>query len=215
MKTIKTKGIDYIEPLDGTIEWYWGMNFTHGDLYEAEEIFRQGSFTKKHKLLFIHYPDGRVIQPVVAKEGQYFGKPIYYNNHIVILIADFQAGEINILELDDLLQQTSILATLSLSNIKDCYNLMLKTSPLMLTRQSSNKEFQILWPEKTEFNIDNRESFCCRDKDKLYFSMWYEEPDYYEEIVIRKIDTGEILDRIPGSLMIMPDGQKWILKSHL
>lgn len=211
MKTIKLQGIDYIEPLEGSTEWYWGMNYANGDLYEAEEIFRQGNFPTRHTLLFVHYPDGSVIQPVIAKEGQYFGKPIYYKNHIIILIADFPAGKIEIVEMDELMQQTSILTSLCLSNIKDCYNLMLKTSPLMLTRQSSDNEFQILWPEKIEFAIDDREGFYFRDRKKLYFWKWYEDPDYYEEIVVRQIDSGEIIERIPGSLMVMPDGQKWIL----
>ena len=42
MKRIETQGIYCIEPLDGSREWYWGMDYTGGDLYEAEELFRQG-----------------------------------------------------------------------------------------------------------------------------------------------------------------------------
>ena len=49
------------------------------------------------------------------------------------------------------------------------------------------------------------------DGDKLYFSVWSEEPDYHEEIVVRDTDTGEIIDRFDGAILTMPDGQLWNL----
>ena len=43
MKTIETNGITFIKPVpDGTSEWYYGISYEHGDLYEAEEIFKNG-----------------------------------------------------------------------------------------------------------------------------------------------------------------------------
>ena len=36
MKRIITKGISCLEPLDGSRKWNWGMDYTSGDLYEAE-----------------------------------------------------------------------------------------------------------------------------------------------------------------------------------
>ena len=68
-KKINTQGITYIEPLVGCNEWYWGMDYTHGDLYEAEELFRDGRPVSQNKLLFVHDPDGTVVQPVVAQES--------------------------------------------------------------------------------------------------------------------------------------------------
>lgn len=211
MKKIDTKGITYIEPLDGSQEWYWGMDYTSGDLYEAEEIFKQGHPVNQNRLIFIHYPDGRVVQPVMAEKEQYFGRPIYYNNKIVILMVDFTTEKIEILQFDDESEQTSSLATISLSNVEDCYNLMLKKSPLTLTRQGSDNKFQILWPESTAFDIENTESFYFRIDEKLYFSAWYEDPDYREEIIVRKIDSGEIIERFSGNITFMPDGQIWVL----
>ena len=38
MKIIETNGITYLEKFDCCSEWYWGTNYTSGDLYEAEEI---------------------------------------------------------------------------------------------------------------------------------------------------------------------------------
>ena len=43
MKTIETGGITYIDLIPhGTDEWYYGIGYEHGDLYEAEEVFRAG-----------------------------------------------------------------------------------------------------------------------------------------------------------------------------
>lgn len=211
IKKIETQGITYIEPLDGSREWYWGTDYASGDLYEAEELFRQGHSVRPNKLLFIHYPDGKVIQPVVAEKGQYLGRPIYYHNKIIILTVDFPSGMIKIMQSDDALEQVTVLADVPLSTAEDCYNLMLKKSPLMLTRQGIDNKFQILWPESTAFNMEDTEAFLFRIDEKLYFSAWHEDPEYREEIVVRKMDTGEVINRIPGSIMVMPDGQMWVL----
>ena len=40
IKTIETNGITYIESVPGaTSEWYCSLDYEHGDLYEAEELF--------------------------------------------------------------------------------------------------------------------------------------------------------------------------------
>lgn len=212
MKRIEIQGITYIEPLDGSRgEWYWGTDYVHGDLYEAEELFRDGHPVSQNKLVFVHYPDGRSIQPIAEKQGRYFGRPIFYQGKLTMLMVDFPAGTIHIIQFDDALNQVTPLADIPLSAVKDCYNLMLKTEPLMLTRQGMDDQFQIIWPEHAAFPIGERESFLFREEKMLYFATWREEPEYQEEILVRSMDTGEILERIPGTLMSMPDGQRWIL----
>lgn len=211
MKKIDMQGIPYIEPLSDSTEWYWGMDYTSGDLYEAEELFQQGHTVRSNKLLFVHYPDGKVVQPVLAEKWQYLGRPVYYQNKIVLLLVDFSAKKIEIIQYDSALEQTSVLTELPLSVVPDCYNLMLTKSPLMLTRQGRENRFQIVWPVITAFDIENTECFCYRDGENLYFSVWYEDPEYREEMIVRRLDTGEIVDRRPGSLTTMPDGQMWLL----
>lgn len=212
MKRIDTQGITYIEPLDGSRgEWYWGADYASGDLYEAEELFRSGHPVNQNKLIFVHYSDGRAVQPIVAKVGQYFGRPIFYQDKITILMVDFPARVIHIKQFDNALNQVSTLLEISLSAVEDCYNLMLKTSPLMMTRQGHDDRFQIIWPESVSFQMGERESFLFRAGRKLYFATWQDEPEYQEEILVRSMDTGEVIERIPGTMMSMPDGQKWIL----
>lgn len=211
MKEVNTQGITYIEPLVGCNEWYWGTDYIHGDLYEAEEVFRDGHPVSRNKLLFVHNPDGRVAQPVVAQDGQYLGNPVYYDGRIAILMVDFPAGRIIVMQFDRALEHIIERRELPLSTVKDCYNLLLKTAPLMVTRQGSEDTFQIIWPEQVSFTIGERESFWVRHGDKLYFSAWEEDPEYQEEIIVRKLETGEIIDRFPGSNMTMPDGRLWVL----
>ena len=212
MKKIAAYGITYIEPLDGSCEWYWGTDYTHGDLYEAEELYQDHHSVTCNHLIFVHYPDGRVIEPIKGTAGQYFGRPISYSGKIQILLADFPKSSLQIFQYDNTLKQVSETVSLSLGMIGNCYNLLFRTSPLMLTRQADDGRFQIIWPERIEFAISETESFCARESDKLYFCRWYEDPDYREEVVIRKYPTGEILEIVPGTWTKMPDGQVWILQ---
>ena len=211
IQKIATGGIAYLAPLTGSGGWYWGTDHTAGDLYEAEELYRDGHRIRQNRLIFVHYPEGRAVEPVKAREGQYFGVPAWDGGRLVILLADFPAGEIRLLSWDDASLTLSPILTLPRGEVEDCYNLMPHVSPLMLTRQTGEC-FQILWPEKADFPIHSAESFCCREGDKLWFSRWYEDPDYREEAVVRRMPDGEIIDRFPGSLLELPDGRQWLLE---
>ena len=210
MKQIHTGGISYLAPLPGSRDWYWGTDHTSGDLYEAEELYRDGHRIGQTRLILVHRPDGRVVEPVSAGAGQYFGRPAFDGGDPVILLADFPAGEIRLLRFDDARGRVVPIVSLPRSAVEDCYNLMPHSSPLCLTRQTAER-FQILWPERAEFAIHPAESFCFRDGEMLYFSRWYEDPDYREEVVVRRMPDGRIVDQFRGALNEMPDGQHWLL----
>ena len=210
LKHIHTGGISYIEPLAGSGGWYWGTDRTYGDLYEAHELYKTGHRIDKSRLIFVRFPEGRVAEPVKAKAGQYFGRPAYDGGTPVILLVDFPAEEIRILRYDDAHGQVTPVALLPLSEVSDCYNLMLHRSPLMLTRQTGER-FQIIWPERADFPIHPAETFCFRDGERLYFSRWYEDPDYREEVVVRQLPTGEITEQFGGSINDMQNGEHWLL----
>lgn len=209
IKRINTGGISYLAPLTGSREWYWGTDHTSGDLYEAEELYRDGHRIRQNRLIFVHYPDGRVVEPVQAREGQYFGRPAW-DGGIVILLADFPAGEIRLLRYEDASSAVTPIVTLPRFAVEDCYNLMPHVSPLCLTRQTAER-FQVLWPDKADFAIHPAESFCFRDGDLLYFSRWYEDPDYREEVVVRRMPDGAITEQYRGALNELPAGQQWLL----
>ena len=210
MKEIVTQGITSLEKVSGSTDWYWGTDHTYGDLYEAEELFTMGHRIDRSRLILVSYPEGRVYEPCKAEKGQYFGTPVFYEEKIFLLLADFVKKEIRILGWDG--KETETVVTIPRSEMKDCYNLRLCTQPLALIRQGHENDFDILWPEKASFRIDAHESFCCRRGNRLYFSQWFEDPDYREETLIRHCPDGEVLERTADTLQEMPDGQLWILR---
>ena len=197
--------------MEGTTKWYWGTDYIHGDLYEAEELFNNNHKIKSNTLLFVSYPDGKVIEPIKAQDGQYFGRPIYYNNNIIILIVDFNKQLIKLEQYDDITSEIVNIVSIPLSEVKDCYNLMLNTYPLMLTREGNENVFEIIYPNKIQFPIGNGESFYFRKDDHLYFSVWVEDEQYREEVIIRDINTGDIIEKKAGAITVLPDGQVWLL----
>ena len=111
--------------------------------------------------------------------------------------------------------QVSIYAELPLSSVKDCYNLQLHIAPLMISRQCGNK-LEIVWPEKLSISIGDHDSFFLRDRERLFFSRWYEKGEgadykYWEETIVRDL-SGEVIETLPGDIMQMPNGEMWHLK---
>lgn len=127
----------------GTNEWYWATDYIHGDLYEAEELFLQGHPVRSNRLYLIHYPDGMVYEPVHPVDGQYLGNPVYDGNSVVLLVVNFTESVIHILRFLHQQEMTKEIARLPLSTVKNCYNLLLHTSPLSLTRQPNDGTFEI------------------------------------------------------------------------
>ena len=218
MKKIDLGGISYIEPVPGaTSEWYFGIDYEHGDLYEAEEVYKEGCPVNGRRLCLVHYPDGEVYIPIPKKSDCYCETPIYLEDNIYILNVDFSREIIQIIRFDCKKHETNIHTELQLSAVKDCYNLKLQISPLTLTRQATGtNEFEIVWPEKTEFKMGNHDSFFLRDGDKLFFNRWYEEGNgvdyrYWEETIV-KDPSGKMLETLPGGVICMPNGVLWNIK---
>ena len=206
---IDSHGISYLEKLDGT-DWQWGMDYTCGDLFEAEQLFQDEQEIRQNRLVFVRYPEPRLYEPLKAWEGQYFGKPCFDGGRIYFLLVDFQQKEILIYRCASDMESATVQVRLPLGMVPDCYNLMLHGSPLTLTRQGHENVLQVVWPDKGSFPIDPAESLDCRDGDQLIFSQWHEDPEYREEVVVRKYPDGEVLERMDGTLMTMPDGRKWL-----
>ena len=149
MKSIETKGITYIEALPGSSgEWYFGMDYPQGDLYEAEEMFRSGMPVEGRSLVLIHYPEGTVYRPLEKTAGEYSEGPVYSDGGIYILNVSFKDSEIRILRFDCESHMTETVSVLPLDAVKDCYNLQLHVFPVTLTRQGAEGSFDIVWPEK-------------------------------------------------------------------
>jgi len=208
-KRINTGGISFFQRLEGS-SLYWGSDYTGGDLYEAEELFGEKHRINKNRLVFISYPDGRLFEPVKAREGQYFGRPAVWRSEVYCLLVDFPAEKIIILKCDDEMTFAREYVKIPLNEVKDCYNLMLAVQPLTLVRQGHEGRFQVIWPDKGDFEIEASESFDSRLGDELIFSKWFEDPDYREETVLRSYPGGKILETLRGTLLTAPDGHRWL-----
>ena len=210
-KEIDTGGIQFVSELDGAAGWFWGMDYTSGDLYEAEELYREGHAVTKNRLIFLHFPEGKVFEPVQVQAGQYLGKPVFWEERIFFPLVDFGQETITVYSWKAA-NAPEEQVILPLSCVKDCYNLQLTAAPLTLIRQGHENDFQLLWPEQGSFEIAPTESLDSRDGDVLLFSKWFEDPDYREETIIRRIPDGQIIEQLPGSLFTDPDGKRWVLK---
>ena len=79
MKAIDIHGMTNMELVRGeTDEWYWATDFIHGDLYEAEELFRQGHPVRSNRLYLIHYPDGTVYEAVSSTNRSHFDSDLCF-----------------------------------------------------------------------------------------------------------------------------------------
>ena len=210
LPTVSTGSVRYLRPLHGSRDWFWGMDCTDGDLYEAEELYALQHKTDRTRLILVRDSDRRVFEPVSPKAGQYFGVPIFHAGAPLILLADFPESVIRVLRFDAESGETTTVLDLPRTAFADCYNLQLHVSPLMLTRQTS-EHFQILWPYAADFSIEPTESFDTREAERLYFSRWHETPDYWEDTVVRDARTGAVLEILPGALCLLPDGRSWLL----
>ena len=86
MKTLDTGGITFLEPVPGgTDEWYYGLGRAHGDLYEAEELWRAGKEVRGNRLLLIRFPEGTVYEPAAPEAGNCLSEPVFFEGGICFL----------------------------------------------------------------------------------------------------------------------------------
>lgn len=215
MKIIQTNGITYMAEISGSGGWSYSLDSGSPDLYEAEELFRDGHTICCNRMVLIHAPEDRTLEPIPFRKGQYFSNAVFYQGQIYVLLVDFPSERIEIHSFDVVTEAVKLVTWLPLSSVEDCYNLLLHTAPVMLTRSKSDV-FQIIWPERVDLCVGLRESFDFREGDYLYFSRWNEDPDrdpeYWDEVVIRLYPTGEILEVLPGAIWDLADGQHWLLQ---
>ena len=224
MKYIKIEGLQdvYPERIQGTSEWYCCKVATNCfcDLYEAEEIVKAGNVYEGMTCVLIHYPDGQVYYPFVAKENVYVDSPVYCDNVLYFVVADFTEKILQVVAFstEDFEQKTVF--EISLDEIPNCYNLLLGVEPVMLYRlencpENQKTDLEILWPEKKNFKLNKQQTFLFRDGNRVYFSEWFEEEEpyynYHEQIVVRDWETGEEIERFDGQMKRMPNGDIWIM----
>lgn len=201
----------YPEAIDGTNEWFacCDGNDAFCDLYEAEEIFNTCGAYSGMTCHIVHYPDGKVYSPFQLSSNVYVEKPIWNNGELDFLVVDFNDKKIQIVKYVPESQVLEKLIELPLSKVKDCYNLEIEVQPLTLGRSGMDGRYEIIWPEEKVISIGETETVSFRDGDKLYLSEWYEDPEYHENVIVRDIQTGQIIEKYEGYLCRMPGNVFW------
>lgn len=211
---IKNFSQNYPQQVEGSNEWFFCRRDSIGscnDLYDSEEKFKRSGFFKGVVYDLIHFPDGKVYSPFKIEDNVYVDKPILNNKEFNFLIVDFNLGVIKISRYIPEEQKLEIIAEISLNEVENCYNLSLETTPLTLGSSKGDGFFQIVWPEKIKIKIQERESLNFRYQEKLYFSQWYEdeEDQYNENIIVRDVKTGEIIEKSKGYILKLSDDVYW------
>lgn len=201
------------EPIEGTADWYSCKEGRDSlcDLYEAEEIVKEGKPFSGMNCHLLHYPEGTLYSPFELRENLYVEAPVWDEGRLYFLAVDFSRKDIRIYSYEPEGEELKQLACLSLDTVKDCYNLMLKVSPVMLCRDGNEGLLELIWPEKKTFQMEESEAFLFRDQDTMYFSQWEEAPDYREYVISRDFASGRLKERAAGYLQRLPGGVYWRL----
>lgn len=219
MNFLKIEGLTdvYPERIEGTSEWYCCKIATNCfcDLYEAEEIVKMGNTYEGMTCVLIHYPDGQVYYPFVAKENVYVDSPVYWDGVLYFLLTDFSTRTVQIVAFNTNDFEQKIVTEFVLDEAETCYGMRLEVGPVMLIKDGRENLLEVLYPEKKIFKMGEHEVLDFRDGDKMYFSEWFEEeePDYnyHEQVIVRDWNTGEEIERFDGQLKRMPNGDVWVM----
>lgn len=219
MKKINTKGITYLSLINGTDKWYWGYDYSLGDLCEAENEYYKTKKIESNRIIFVNAKDGNVKEPIIGKTNQYFGDgPVYFDNMIYFIQVDFNEKTILIYEFNPENDEIKIKKSIELNKKNGEGYLYLHKSPLILVNNTFKGIFKVIWPEEFEFKIGEQEVFYEKIGEKMYFSQEVENENngealgYFEEIIIREYKTGKILGKQIGSIFPTINGELWILE---
>lgn len=212
MKTIETNGIQNLMPMIGSNAWYFGCDYATGSVNEYEEAFKNGGSPDADRIVFVHFPEGKVIEPFIAKKGQYLGWPCFCSGIIYSFLVDFIEREIMILSHNTMNGEQAIETCIALDNIRNLRDLFLYPTSPILAEQEDSGSFHIYWPVHISLDISKREVFDMCIDNRLFFTKSNEETASKDEVIVRDLKTGKMIEKIDGRIDIMPDGQIWNIK---
>ena len=199
----------YPEKIAETDSWYYGQ---WTQCSEAYEVYNFNNNYPGTRLYFIEYPSGKVFEPIKQEKNVFLERPVYdsKDNSFGIIRYDFNKEIIQALVFKPQCSSVKILTEMSFSKAGDMINIRLITSPFTLVKHDiQGDKVDFLWPKEFQIQFEENEVLDFQNHGRLYTSKWIEDPDYREEIIIRDVKTGEIIERSPGYLRRMPDGSAW------
>ena len=209
---IDDENLNTVDFIDESGNWYC-ISHSGTDIYDVEEMVKEGRKYEGNVIILVNFEKDIQLTPFEKKENVYIGKPLWYEDAFAVLAVDFNAGEIYIYSISPKDGKKEILAKIPLEGVSSCYNMRLEKSPLTLLRGEYGDDddiIDVLWPEKLKFKTSGTWSMECRDGDLFYFSTWYEDPDYRDEIIIKDI-WGNDVEIIDGFMYDLRDGTKCLM----
>ena len=116
--------------------------------------------------------------------------PVFWDNVLYFLVVDFNEKIIQIVAFDTQDYEQKVVTEMSLDEVENCYNLRLDVAPILLVQDRKENCLQVYYPEDKRFKIGDHETLLFRDGNKVYFSQWFEDPDYHEMVIVRDWETG-------------------------
>lgn len=191
-----------VEKFENTDEWYYGIYPTWMSNVEVAEECGKGREYAGSKLCFFN-KTGKAYESIKQEKNVYLEAPVYdkASNSFGILRYDFNKRILQAIAYKPDEESVEVIEEISLSEIDDLMNIRLIESPFMIVRNS----------------MEENESIEFVENEKMYSSKWNEDLldvlnyGYGEEVIVRDLETGKILERYKGYLNRMPDGTAWLM----
>ena len=145
--------------------------------------------------------------PVYDKASNSFGILRYNFNKRILQAIAYKPDE----------ESVEVIEEISLSEIDGLMNIRLIESPFMIVRNSMEENAIEFLAPKRKIYLEENESIEFVENEKMYSSKWNEDLldvlnyGYGEEVIVRDLETGKILERYKGYLNRMPDGTAWLM----
>ena len=191
-----------VEKFENTDEWYYGIYPTWMSNVEVAEEYGKGREYAGSKLCFFN-KTGRSYEPIKQEKNVYLETPVYdkASNSFGILRYNFNKRILQAIAYKPDEESVEVIEEISLSEIDDLMNIRLIESPFMIVRNSMEEN------ESIEF-VENEKMYSSQRNEDLLDVLDY---GYGEEVIVRDLETGKILERYKGYLNRMPDGTAWLM----
>lgn len=207
-----------IEKFENTDEWYYGIYPTWISNMEVAEECGKGREYVGSKICFFD-KTGKTYEPMEQEKNVYLENPVYdrTNNSFGILRYDFNKGILQVIDYKPEDGSVEVIEEILLSEIDDLMNVKLIESPFMVVRNSMEENAIEFFVSNHKIHLEENENVEFVEDGKMYGSKWYEDLmdvldyGYGEEVIVRDLETGKILERYKGYLNRMPDGTAWIM----
>lgn len=212
MKIKEFKGFENIYPerFANTAQWLFGHWSLCSESYEVPDFNGEYPGTR----LYIFHLDGTVHEPLKQEKNVFLERPVYnrQNDSFGIIRYDFNLQMIQALEYRASAQELITLVELPMSIVENLVNVRIIQHPFMLVKYEVHEDYaDFLWPFEKRLHFEENEMMDFVHAGKIYSSKWIEDPEYREEIIVRDLHSGEMIERKPGYIAAMADGSIWLM----